>query len=275
METFSQAAEFIWKNARLLERRLFAFHFAGGSRAAVLSALSAFQNADGGFGNALEPDIRCPDSQPVPVQHALEILDAVGFEELAAQRACDFLLTITTHEGGVPFVLPSVRNYPHAPWWQTQDHPPAALNPTASIAGLLHKNRFSHPWLDEASNYCWAHLRQSPLQDDYELAAIIRFLEHVPDRARAEKEFVRIGKRLQEGDFSKAVLRWADTPGSYCRRFFSDSAVGAALDDLVAGQREDGGWSIDWPPISPGCEVEWRGWVTVAALLTLRANSRL
>ena len=75
---FARAETFIWSNARLLERRLFAYHFRGGSRYAVLAALRAYQNDDGGFGQALEPDIRCPDSQPVPVQHALEILDAVG-----------------------------------------------------------------------------------------------------------------------------------------------------------------------------------------------------
>lgn len=275
MDTFSRAAEFIWKNARLLERRLFAFHFTGGSRAPVLSALNAYQNEDGGFGNALEPDIRCPDSQPVPVQHGFEILGAVGFDPVAVHRACDFLGTITTDEGGVPFVLPSVRNYPHAPWWETGDSPPAALNPTASIVGLLYQNGFSHPWLEGATPYCWKRLPQSPLQDPYEVAAIVRFLEYVPDRARAEEAFERVDRRLQEPDLSKMVLRWAETPGSYARRFFSSSAVEAGLDELVAGQQEDGGWLIDWPPLSPGCEVEWRGWVTLAALLTLRANSRL
>ena len=79
---FERAEEFIWKNARLLERRLFEFHFRSGSSRAVLSALRAYQNKDGGFGNALEPDIRCPDSQPVPTQHALEIMDVVGFDEM-------------------------------------------------------------------------------------------------------------------------------------------------------------------------------------------------
>src|SRR5690242_20846862 len=62
---FERAEEFIWHNARLLERRLFDFHFRSGSSQAVLSALRAYQNEDGGFGNALEPDIRCPESQPV------------------------------------------------------------------------------------------------------------------------------------------------------------------------------------------------------------------
>ncbi len=105
---FERAEEFIWHNARLIERQLFDFHFRSGSSQAVLSALRAYQNEDGGFGNALEPDIRCPESQPVPTQHALAILDVIGFDEIMVQRICDFLISITTEEGGVPFVLPSV-----------------------------------------------------------------------------------------------------------------------------------------------------------------------
>src|SRR5512143_3446799 len=128
---FERAEEFIWHNARLLERRLFDFHFRSGSSHAVLSALRAYQNEDGGFGNALEPDIRCPDSQPVPVQHALEVLDTVGLMQGIAQPVCDYLLTITTHEGGVPWLLPTALAYPRAPWWTTNDSPSASLNPTA------------------------------------------------------------------------------------------------------------------------------------------------
>ena len=58
---FDRAEKFIYNNARLLERQLFAYHFKGGSREQVLTALRAYQNEDGGFGHALEPDIRCPD----------------------------------------------------------------------------------------------------------------------------------------------------------------------------------------------------------------------
>ena len=114
-----RAEAFMWKNARLLERRLFEFHFMDGSPSAVVDALRPYQNADGGFGNALEPDIRCPDSQPVPVQHALKILSTVGFDGAMVEDACDYLLTITTSEGGVPWLLPSALEYPRAPWWTT------------------------------------------------------------------------------------------------------------------------------------------------------------
>ena len=49
-----RAEEFIWQNARLLDRQLFAYYFKRGSDDAVLAALQAYQNADGGFGNALD-----------------------------------------------------------------------------------------------------------------------------------------------------------------------------------------------------------------------------
>ena len=57
-ERLGRAREFIWRNGRLLDRHLFACLFDGGQREPVLAALRAYQNADGGFGNALEPDKR-------------------------------------------------------------------------------------------------------------------------------------------------------------------------------------------------------------------------
>src|SRR4051794_808583 len=175
-EIFERAAAFLWKNARLLDRRLFEFQFNGGSREAVIAALQAYQNVDGGFGNALEPDLRCPDSQPVPTQHALEFLDEVGLDETIVRRACDFLMTITSAEGGVPSVLPSAQRYPHAPWWNAGEEPPASLNPTAAIAGLLHKNSIQHPWLERATDYCWRKIPGSQPDEMHEMGVILAFL---------------------------------------------------------------------------------------------------
>lgn len=278
---FERAEEFIWHNARLIERRLFEFHFKSGSAQAVLSALRAFQNEDGGFGNALEPDIRCPDSQPVPTQHALEILDTTRFDEPMVQRLCDFLVSITTEEGGVPFVLPSVRNYPRAPWWNTDDNPPASLNPTAILCGLLHKNKVRHAWLEQATRYCWEKIPGSLPNEPHEMGCVLTFLRYAPERQRAEKEMKRLSEHLvssglvatvgTEG-YVKKALDWAPYPDNPLRVHFSEQEIRANLEEIVAGQQEDGGWDITWPPVSPGCELEWRGWVTVNALLVLRAN---
>jgi hypothetical protein len=74
-----QAAEqFILREARLLDRHRFSFRFRGGDAGAVVASVRAYQNGDGGFGHALEPDLRGPSSQPVPLEHALQIDSGVA-----------------------------------------------------------------------------------------------------------------------------------------------------------------------------------------------------
>ena len=46
----------------------------------------------------------------------------------------------------------------------------------------------------------------------------------------------------------------------------------ADLARLAAGQRPDGGWTVDFPSYSPIVALEWRGYTIVAAVRTLRAN---
>ncbi|MFN8441314.1 MAG: hypothetical protein U0175_11115 [Caldilineaceae bacterium] len=282
---FARAEEFIWKNARLLERVRFAYHFKGGSGEHVTTVLRAYQNADGGFGHALEPDIRCPESQPVPTQHALEFLDEVGFatggNAQMVQSACDYLMTITTSEGGVPWLLPSAQKYPRAAWWNTNENPPASLNPTAAIAGLLHKNGVQHTWLDGATNYCWSKIAGLQAPEMHEMGAVLTFLYHTRDRQRAEVEIARLAELLfatglvadaQDTSYVRKALDWAPTPQHPLRRYFSQEAIQANLETMLAQQQTDGGWNITWPAVSPSCEFEWRGWVTMEKLLILQSN---
>jgi len=44
-----RAEEFIYKNARQLDRQLFAYHFKNGLRESVIAALRAYQNPDGRY----------------------------------------------------------------------------------------------------------------------------------------------------------------------------------------------------------------------------------
>ena len=55
-QAFDLAQTFIWRNARLIDRHLFAYLFRQGPKTPVITALKAYQNVDGGFGNALEPN---------------------------------------------------------------------------------------------------------------------------------------------------------------------------------------------------------------------------
>ena len=60
----ARAEQFVWLTARVLEQRRFAHHFLGGGADAVETALDAYLNDDGGYGHALEPDLRGPSASP-------------------------------------------------------------------------------------------------------------------------------------------------------------------------------------------------------------------
>lgn len=285
------AERFLWLNARLIDRLRYRFLLRGGAAGAVVAALRPYQNDDGGFGHALEPDLRGPPSQPQQVEVALRILDELGLDKPGARddamlrRLCDYLATITTDEGGVPFVLPSVRAHPHAPWWETDDAPPASLNPTAAIAGLLHKAGVAHPWLTRATAYCWRCLEQPDLRDGYVLRAVMLFLGCVPDRDRAEAALGRVAQQMRArklvaldagaAGHVHTPLDVAPTPAAMARRLFTDAQIAAHLDALAAAQRDDGGWQVGWPAWTPAAGLEWRGWATVRALALLRAYGRI
>ncbi|MBI9044346.1 MAG: hypothetical protein JEZ06_07660 [Anaerolineaceae bacterium] len=280
---FESAQDFVWRNGRLLERQLFTYLFNNGSENSVLSALRAFQNSDGGFGNGLEPDKRCPHSQPVDVEMAFHILDILeNFDNPMVLKACDYLVTITTKQGGVPFVLPSVLSYPRAPWWNTEENPSASLNPTCSLVGYLLKHNASHSWLDKAILYCWEAISTTETTQFHEIMPMLSFLENVADKQKAEKEIEKISRRIKSSDvirydpdtegYVQFPLDWAPTPESSLRKIISVEIIQEHLEILKARQMEDGGWPINWVPISPGVELEWRSWKTIQALLVLSAN---
>lgn len=282
MASLGRGRDFLDRNGRLLERRLFAFHFDRVAASEVVSTLAAYRNRDGGFGWGLEPDKRTPASQPVDLQMALEILEDVGaLSGALAARACDWLETVTTEEGGVPFSLATANDWPHTPWWTVSEPLPADINPTAAILGSLLKARVSHPWIARATAFCWREAETSETTKFHDLMPLIAFLEAVNDRPRAERALDRIGARIvgeglvemapdAEG-YVKKPLDWAPRPDSFCRRLFSEIELTRHLEALAARQRKDGGWLINWAPLSPGVELEWRGWMTLRALLTLRA----
>jgi hypothetical protein len=285
-----RAQDFIWRNARLLERQLFTYLFRDGAPEAVIGALRAYQNPDGGFGQALEPDKRCPDSQPVDVEMALKILDVCSaltdpqVQELLINPLCDFLASITAPSGGVPFALPSVNNYPHAPWWTTEANPPASLNPTASITGFLFKSGIQHPWLKSAESFCWETIAGLHSEQYHDLMPVLTFLANAPDSQRAQPEIRRILNHIrqsklveldpQAGGYVKMPLDWAPSPDSPCRSLFDQETIERHLNALQQRQQSDGGWPINWDPISPGVELEWRGWVTIEALKVLKAYGK-
>ncbi|MET8416458.1 hypothetical protein ACWD7C_27425 [Streptomyces sp. NPDC005134] len=292
----NRAEQFIWLTARVLEQRRFAHHFLAGSADAVETALTAYLNEDGGYGHALEPDLRGPVSQPLHTAHALNVLDSIGrCSGLRVERICRFLTDVSTKEGALPALLPSQRGYPAAPFIQLVDDPPAELLATGPVVGLLHRNAVWHAWLFRATDFCWAAVDALEHSHPYEIEAAVAFLDGAPDRARAEAAADRLGRLVREqrlavldpeqrAEYPVAAgyapgeqhfpYDYARTRGSLARRWFTDEELERSLDHLASEQQADGGWPLNWRQWAPGTALEGRPLVTLKALLALRAHGR-
>ncbi len=252
---------------------------------AVVAALAAYRNPDGGFGNALEADIRAPASTPLACECALRALHEADIRDRAlASGMCQFLSSVAEPNGRVEIALPHILDYPRAAHWNSPSFGSDSPNPTAGIVGLLHYQGADHPWLTRASEWCWQRLER-PLADAHEIATALRFLEYAPDRARAAKLAIRLAAEAPRSkwflehagtpDYGVTPLGLCPTPTSIARPAFSDDLIAAHLDDLASRQQPDGGWPITWQAPGPGAAIEWRGRMTLEALLCLRAYGRI
>lgn len=283
-EPLYAAEHFMMRNARLIDRHRYTFHFQGGPIAPIRSALEAYRNVDGGYGNALEPDLRGHGSQPRAVEVALRILDELGeIPPATAAHIATWLTSVTRDDGGVPWVLPTVVHSEAAPWWRACADFSASLTPTAAIAGLLYKHHVGHPWRDRATVFTWRRVAALRWIDPEDAVAVTTFLQHVPDRARAAAEMRRLAPMIRgvitrdpeaAGPVHKP-LDLASHPDHVARELFTDAEISVHLDALAAQQGEDGGWPAPWDGWCPAATLEWRGIITLRRLLTLRAYGRL
>ncbi|MEV7545319.1 hypothetical protein [Streptomyces sp. NPDC089915] len=289
----ARAERFIWLTARVLEQRRFAYHFLGGEADAVDTALGSYLGADGGYGHALDPDLRGPLSQPLHTAHALRILDGLG--RCAGQRIerlCRHLTRISTPEGALPLAVAVPHGHPSAPWHQVCDDPPGELVTTGPVVGVLHRNRIWDAWLFRATEFCWDRVETLRQAHPYEVQGAVSFLDGVPDRARAAAAADRLGRLVRERRL--AVLDpdrreeyplspgyapgerlfpydYARRPESLARSWFTDEEMRRSLEFLAAEQQPDGGWPVHRRAWAPGGTLERRPIATIEALLTLRA----
>jgi len=266
---FEKAANFIWKNGRLLERRLFEYFFLGGSKNSVLSAIKAYQNEDGGFGHALEPDLRTPESQPLYVEFALRTLyDAKIQDAELAANVCEYVSRVADLDEGIVTITASSRNYPRAWHWNNPASEQASFDRLTSIVGLLNWQGIKHPWLDKAIEVCLHHIAATSYDDAHTIQNAFCLLESLPQTDEILKLYAKLADELYRARFFRleappreyglTPLDFAPVPDSYCRKIFSDKAIEDHLKVLDAQQEEDGGWPISWEPPGEMARLEWR-----------------
>ncbi|MFD8268470.1 hypothetical protein ACIG0B_00100 [Streptomyces althioticus] len=283
--TLARAERFVWLTARVLEQRLFARHFRDGAAGPVETALEAYRNDDGGYGHALEPALRGPASLPAHTARALLVLDAVGrCDARRAEDVCRYLTSVSTAEGALPAVGTLASGGGAA-------RLPGSLSATAPVVGLLHRNEVWHPWLFRATDFCRQAVESLEAARPGDVEAAVLFLDHAPDRTRAEAAADRLGRLVRRerlvgldpdgpGHARGALPHdYARTPDSLARAWFTDAEMERSLDALAAAQQDDGGWPArrlpGAPDLTPGALLESRSIATIEALRTLTAYGRL
>ncbi len=284
MSRLERAASFIESHGRALERAQFAYAFADGSAADVHEALAPYRNADGGFGNALEPDVRTELSYPLAVHFAASALRKVGLKADASWSSiCDHLASCATSDGALAYVPKEALESPHAAHWASPFGWEPSLHATAGVIAGLHALELKHPWLTQATEWCLNAIEAGPKWSGHTMQHTLDLLEHAPSSPRVEEAWENVTAQLFDNDYvymdtpvvsyGVTPIQFAPSPDCRLAKYFENDVLERHIDDLERRQNEDGGWPISWEPPEGG-EPEWRSILTLDSLLTLRAYGR-
>jgi hypothetical protein len=287
-----RGADYLKQHGRQVEKSLYAFFFDQGSAEAVIDALSAYQNEDGGFGHAYEPDLRCPDSSALCTTDALAAIWGVGIsvEHPMIRSAVGYLIdTYDSQAQSWLMVPPAADSYPRAPWWQfSPDATTTKHNPRPQILGIFWRARDYMPTglIEElAAVVLKDFMADLPGLEMHDLFNYLR-LYHTPDLPQAIKE--PLAQHLP--DVIQRLV--ANDPTAWAGYNLRPYAVIESLEDefyplvatslpesllyLINEQEADGSWPLTWDWGKDGhsdwaiAEKDCRSLVALGAILTLQ-----
>jgi hypothetical protein len=297
---FERAVQFLHTRGRLLERAIFAHVFAGGDALDVVQALAPYQNADGGFGHALESDVRTPSSSALATSIALGILADVSAPTDTPQvaGALRYLRETLDADKQVWRIVPGDANeHPHAPWWHDENGSVEqgfggfAVNPRAELVGELWTYGAAVPadWLEALTEHTVQAVESREL-DPHELICAVKLAETeaLPERykgrlvplvtERAEQLIARDPAQWRE--YNPQPLWYVSSPRSLLAAPLA-GAIQTNLDFLIEQQTDDGGWAPNWDwgdfyaEAWPQAKLDASSMLTLRALRQLRAFGRI
>jgi hypothetical protein len=304
-EAFDRARRFLNTQARPLDRAMFEHRFEGASAEDVVAELAHFQNEDGGFGRALEPDLRTPSSSALATGVALRALKELrcSADHPMVRAAVRFLLATFDHSTNVWRVVPRDANsFPHAPWWHDEQGSLARtfddfqIIPRAEIVGLLHHYAALVPadWLNEVTEHAVAAI-ETMEADKFggggdtlcyalslaETKALPQsFKDRLIPRLRALTVTVVSRDPQEWASYSAPPLKVAPSPHSLIADLLWDD-LQVHLDYQIDRQTPAGTWEPTWswgdfyPGVWEQARREWRGHLTLEALTALQAFERI
>jgi hypothetical protein len=296
---YRRAREFVMTTARPVDRRLFEWVFEGGRREAVWDELAAFTNADGGFGNGIEPDCRLPASSTLGTITAFPHLVQTGApaDHPLVRNAISYLTSTYDRKlKGWRMLPPEANDHPRAAWWNFDPATADAdirerwLNPSACAAADLfrYSSLVDITFLQEIGAKALSELQaKRGTIEGHDFLAVIEFAEAAPPTMQTNvwpilQARVRAAVATDPSLWSGYGIRplWAvPDPSSPLLGQLRD-AVEAQLDFEIEHQHGDGSWHPFWnwgrfDAEWEKAKVEWQGQLTVKILRSLKAFGRI
>lgn len=192
MEMIAKSKKFVYRNARPMDIARWNYLFEDGDKQQVIKYLKAYQNSDGGFANALEPDCWNEKSTPMQTWVATKIIKEIHLEDKSntlITGILEYLVSKNEFDGHCWNGLNTVKSnndYPHAPWWfYTKTHE-INYNPTASLIGFMLKYA-----VEESNTYHMAcslakeaydyFKKNFPLESMHETACFVELYEYMKE----------------------------------------------------------------------------------------------
>lgn len=266
---YENAKNFIYKNARPLDIARWKYLFENGSKEDILIALTTYQNEDGGFGNALEPDCWNPNSSPVQTWVATEIIKEINLNDknhTIIQGILNYLSSGKDFDGHTWLnTLATNNDYPHAPWWNFETSQETAYNPTASLIGFILKFADKNSEIfqlacilaKEAYRYFKTNF---PMESMHTVSCFVELYEYMKESSMNElldmEEFnILLNQQIQHVityDKSKWTVDYVCKPSLFIGTKTSDfymlnkEICDYECEFILNTQESDGTWGITW-----------------------------
>lgn len=237
----------------------------GGDVAEVVTALRAYQNADGGFGNRLEPDIHAPESNPFAARLAMQVMRTfpdADFEEMRATLG-DWLQRNQSDDGDWHFSEATNAGFLQ-PWFAGWTFP--SLNPACCIAGLATSIGIATPTMMARVAELFAARASAEAARSASFYELLPYVEYT------------LGVQLPLEYLNTIAATITATGDDYAdASHFFDMAMGGSTEittripeDLIARwadrllqePQDDGGWPSPY-------DDAWRSWFTATNLMLL------
>lgn len=262
----------MYRNARPLDLARWQYHFEGGEKDNVLSILEAYQNDDGGFGHALEPDSWNHESSPIQTWVACEIIQEVDCPKdyPMITKILSYLENCKDFNGTHWLAqVPSNNEYPHAPWWGFTDKDKAVwgYNPTAALIGfILCYGEKESSIYNKAKKLAQKAIDEYGASEDgvinmHELSCYIRLLNcimklHISDDMEGfdywKAKIMDDVKVIIEEDLEKWESSYCVKPSRFIDSskniFYKENAeyIEKELDFIISSRNKEGVWNISW-----------------------------